>query len=35
MQKPGWNFAHAQDDMKLRILYMFKGSLLIDAAHIM
>ena len=32
-QRPGWYFAHAQDDPNLRILCMFEGTFSLDAAH--
>ena len=33
-QKPGWYFAHAQDDLNLRILRIFEVSFSLDAAHL-
>ena len=33
-QMPGQYFAHAQDDLNLRILRMFEGTFLLDAANI-
>ena len=33
-QRPGWYFAHAQDDLNLRILRMFDDTFLLYAAHI-
>ena len=33
-QRPGWYFAHAQDDLNRRILCLFKGTFSFDAAHI-
>ena len=32
-QRPGWYFAHAQNDLNLRILLMFEGSFWLDAVH--
>ena len=33
-QLPGWYFAHAQADLKLRILRMFEGTFSLDASNI-
>ena len=33
-QRPGWYFAHAQDDLNLRILRMFEGTFSLDAAPV-
>ena len=33
-QRPGCYFAHAQDDMNLRILRMFEGTFSLNAAQI-
>ena len=33
-QRPRRYFAHAQDDLNLHILFMFKGTFLLDAAHL-
>ena len=30
---PGWYFAHAQDDLNLRVLRMFEGSVSLDVAY--
>ena len=32
-QRPGWFFAHVQDDLNLHILHMYKGTFSLDAAH--
>ena len=32
-QRPGWFFAHAQDDLNLPILHMFKGSFSLDVVQ--
>ena len=32
-QSPGPFFGHAQDDLNLRILHVFKGTFSLDAAH--
>ena len=34
-QRPGSYFAHAQDDLNLRILLMFKGTFSLDVAQLM
>ena len=34
-QRPGWYFAHAQDDLNLHILHMFKGTFLLGLDNIM
>ena len=31
---PGWYFAHAQDDLNLRLLHMFEGTFSADDAHL-
>ena len=33
-QKPGWYFAHAQDDLNPRIQRIFEGTFAFDAAHL-
>ena len=33
-QRPGWYFAHVQDDLNLLILCMFEGTFLLDKAHL-
>ena len=33
-QRPGYNFAHAQNDLNLRILHMFKGTVSLDVFQI-
>ena len=33
-QRPGWYFAHAQDNLNLRMLRMFEGIFSLDADHI-
>ena len=33
-QMPGWYFAHAEDDLNLRILRMFKGTFSLDTAQL-
>ena len=34
-QGPGLYFAHAQDDLNLRILRMFEGTFSLDTVHIL
>ena len=33
-QRPGWYFAHEQDDLNMRILRIFKKSFSLDAAQL-
>ena len=32
-QRPGWYFAHVQDDLNLHILRMFEGTFWLNDAH--